>query len=172
MRAILLALCYPSQCMAYATSSLCALLLTPSSAPSFWDSMGITPFTPLSGRRRRPAGLTSVRRSNRTCSFPASSFHKGTPVAQVKRRNQFNKVHKTHLAIEQGFGQLACTPCPLMSEPSLNLLDSANPKVSSDNDFWVFHLWNLSSSFILLTFKIDCSNYLCQPPSPAHSAVP
>ena len=24
-----------------------------------------------------PAGLTSVRRSNRTCSFPASGFHKG-----------------------------------------------------------------------------------------------
>jgi len=32
----------------------------------------------LSGRRGRAAALAPVRRSNRTCSFPASGFHKGT----------------------------------------------------------------------------------------------
>jgi ligand-binding sensor protein len=34
--------------------------------------------TTLSGRRGRAAALAPVRRSNRTCSFPASGFHKGT----------------------------------------------------------------------------------------------
>ena len=35
------------------------------------------PASPVSGRRRRPAGLASVRRSNGPYSFPVSRFHEG-----------------------------------------------------------------------------------------------
>ena len=35
-----------------------------------------SPASAVSGRRRRPEGLASVRRSNGTCSFPAYRFHK------------------------------------------------------------------------------------------------
>ena len=40
-------------------------------------SIPITGTSTLSGRRRRPVRLASVRRSNPACSFPALGFHKG-----------------------------------------------------------------------------------------------
>ena len=56
----------------------------------------------MSGRRRRPEGLASVRRSNWTCGFPASSFHRGASFTQAKRRYQCNKVDKSQLSVKLG----------------------------------------------------------------------
>jgi len=46
------------------------------------------PVSSLSGRRRRTKVLASVRRSNWTCGFPASSFHKGASATQAHWRTQ------------------------------------------------------------------------------------
>ena len=43
------------------------------------ESFAVPPGHRLSGRRRRPLGLASVRRSNPACSFPAPGFHKDRP---------------------------------------------------------------------------------------------
>jgi hypothetical protein len=47
--------------------------------PMTWPlrSTAITAASSLSGRRRRPAGLASVRRSNRAYGFPVHGFHRG-----------------------------------------------------------------------------------------------
>jgi len=45
-------------------------------------------FFPVGSEEARVAALASVRRSNRTCSFPASGFHQGASAAGRKRRNQ------------------------------------------------------------------------------------
>jgi len=43
--------------------------------------------------------------------------------------------------------------------------------VSSDTDFWVFHIRNLSTSVPLLAYQLLPPNHLCPPPSPAHVAA-
>ena len=50
-----------------------------------WEAFGHTAFAVLevSGRRGRTAVLAPVRRSNRTCSFPASGFHKNASTGQA-----------------------------------------------------------------------------------------
>jgi hypothetical protein len=49
--------------------------LTPHSTGRGPSLPGHYPASPLSGRRRRPEGLTSVRRSNGSYGFPVSRFH-------------------------------------------------------------------------------------------------
>ena len=50
----------------------------------------------LSGRRRRPKGLTSVRRSNGPYSFPVSRFHRGVArgfregTSEIKRTSPYS----------------------------------------------------------------------------------
>ena len=43
--------------------------------------------------------------------------------------------------------------------------------VSSDDDLWVFHLWNLSASSPLLARFLSLPFHPCRPPSPAHSTA-
>ena len=57
----------------------------PSTPPGL--SSPCSPTSQLSGRRRRPAGLASVRRSNGSYGFPVSRFHKGVS-SKVQGRNQ------------------------------------------------------------------------------------
>ena len=54
------------------------------------EAFGHTAFTVLevSGRRGRAVALAPVRRSNRTCGFPASGFHKDASVTRWQGRNQ------------------------------------------------------------------------------------
>ena len=52
------------------------------------------PWLPMSGRRRRPAGLTSVRRSNGPYSFPVGRFHKGVST-KIQGRNQCDQAYKS-----------------------------------------------------------------------------
>jgi len=53
------------------------------------------PVLRLSGQRRRPSeGLASVCRSNWTCSFPASSFHKNYPF-RADARDGINAIRCT-----------------------------------------------------------------------------
>ena len=58
----------------------------------------------LSGRRRRPAGLASVRRSNGSYGFPVSRFHKGVS-SKVQGRNQRDQFDKPVLAVQPTLGQ-------------------------------------------------------------------
>src|SRR3954470_24360588 len=68
-----------------------------SRAPSL---RGRYPASTLSGRRRRTEALASVRRSNWTCGFPASSFHRGASTTQVQGRNQVDQAHESQLAVQ------------------------------------------------------------------------
>jgi hypothetical protein len=52
----------------------------------------------LSGRRRRPAGLASVRRSNRAYSCPVHGFHRAV-LTKVQGRNQGDQLHQPVLAV-------------------------------------------------------------------------
>src|SRR3954447_3565663 len=79
----------------------------------------------LSGRRRRAEALASVRRSNWTCGFPASSFHRSASATQVQRRNQVDQPHESHLAVQLTLRQ----PFPAPTAPSL---ESLRPDASQD----------------------------------------
>ena len=78
----------------------------------------------MSGRRRRPAELTSVRRSNGSYSFPVSRFHQ--TVAETRKGE-----HR------------ASGPSPLPPERTQR-------PVSSTDEFRVFHKRNLSTPSALL----------------------
>jgi len=77
----------------------------------------------LSVRRRRPMGLTSVRRSNPACRFPTLGFHKGVLIAMCKRRDQSHKVDQRQLTIQRSLQQRlpATAPPPLSSAHSNGL---------------------------------------------------
>src|SRR6516165_804018 len=76
-----------------------------------------SPASTVSGRRRRTGVLASVRRSNWTCGFPASSFHKGASATQVQGGNQVNQPHKSQLAIKLSFRELLPAPATPTLEP-------------------------------------------------------
>src|SRR3954447_25041645 len=78
----------------------------------------------LSGRRRRVETLASVRRSNWTCGFPASSFHRSASATQVQGRNQVDQAHKAQLAVELTLRQ----PLPAPTTPSLESLRPDPPQ--------------------------------------------
>jgi hypothetical protein len=44
--------------------------------------------------------LASVRRSNWTCGFPASSFHKGASTTQVQGGDQVDQPYKSQPAVK------------------------------------------------------------------------
>ena len=58
------------------------------------------------GSEVAPPGLTTVRRSNWTYSFPVSSFHKGTLRALRYGRYQSHKVYQSHFTVKLGLRQL------------------------------------------------------------------
>ena len=99
----------------------------------------------LSGRRRRPLGLASVRRSNGSYSFPVSRFHKGVS-SKVQGRNEWTFLSPAGLS-------------------------RSSEQVSSGHDVRVFHSRNLSASWPLLTHSPSRTDHLCQPTSPAHPAA-
>ena len=49
--------------------------------------------------------LAPVRRSNRTCGFPASGFHKDASVTRCQGRNQRNKINEPVLVVKLGSWQ-------------------------------------------------------------------
>ena len=91
-------------------------------------------------------GLASVRRSNPACRFPALGFHKGA-------------------------SNLNAAPQPVQCGRPVCLSSSLSCHVSSDTDFWVFHIGNLSTSAPLLPCQPLRLHHLCPPPSPAHIAA-
>ena len=70
---------------------------------------GLTPHcssaSRLSGRRRRPEGLASVRRSNGPYGFPVSRFHKGVST-KVQGRNQRDQAYQPVLVDQLALRQL------------------------------------------------------------------
>ena len=99
----------PCPCWLLAVSASALVAGFPGAVPGAWfadaDSLWPDPFPPspppgvthhsvcsetsqVSGRRRRPERLASVRRTNRACSFPAHGFHEGASPSRRERRNQ------------------------------------------------------------------------------------
>ena len=68
----------------------------------------------VSGRGRRPAGLTSVRRPNGSYGLPVSRFHREV-LANVQGRNQGNQFHQPELAVQPTLRQ----PFPAGVTPAL-----------------------------------------------------
>ena len=73
-----------------------------------------SPTSRLSGRRRRSAGLASVRRSNGPYGFPVGRFHKGVS-SRVQGRDQRNQSYKPVFANEPALRE----PFPAGVAPSL-----------------------------------------------------
>ena len=81
-----------------------------------------SPTSQLSGRRRRPLGLASVRRSNGSYSFPVSRFHKGVS-SKVQGRNQGDQAYKPVLVDQLALRQ----PFPASVAPSLVTMRPETP---------------------------------------------
>src|SRR3954471_9576648 len=109
-----------------------ALAVVPASGPatrhplrSAGSGRARSPASQVSGRRRRTEALASVRRSNWTCGFPASSFHRGASTTQVQGRNQVDQAHESQLAVQVTLRQ----PSPAPTAPPL---ESVRPDASQD----------------------------------------
>jgi hypothetical protein len=87
-------------------------------------------------------GLTSVRRSNGTCSFPAFRFHEW--LGEIRR---------------EGISETRLILCPPESGPSSSDLRTSNDRiVSSKRDVRVFHKGNFPSSRSFLIY-LDRSKF-------------
>src|SRR5271166_5977517 len=78
--------------------------------------------------------LTSVRRSNWTCSFPASSFH-GWALRSLKRRYQRDEADQLELLAPQPFRRIVL---PAYVPPSLRVVGpepSHNPAIQLMEEF-------------------------------------
>src|SRR3954471_21202780 len=108
-----------------------ALAVVPASGPatrhplrSAGSGRARSPASAVSGRRRRTEALASVRRSNWTCGFPASSFHRGASATQVQRRNQVDQPHESQLAVQVSLRE----PFPAPAAPTLESLRPDAPQ--------------------------------------------
>ena len=127
--------------------------------------------SPLSGRRRRPAGLTSVRLSNGSYSFPVSRFHQGVSKKKMRGSYRCRCSRRPVPATALARGRLLPAVYPPVSGPSRYPLDRSVEQASSDHQARVFHLGNFSASWPLLAPSPSLSNHLRQPTSPAHPAA-
>ena len=96
--------------------------------------------SPLSGRRRRPAGLTSVRLSNGSYSFPVSRFHEGLSKKKMRGSYRCRCSRRLVPATALARGRLVPAVYPPVSGPSRYPLDPSMERVSSAHEARVFHL--------------------------------
>ncbi len=120
------------------------------------------PASSLSGRRRRPAGLTSVRLSNGSYSFPVSRFHEGVSKKKMRGSYRCRCSRRPVPATALARGRLLPAVYPPVSGPSRYPLDPSIERVSSAHEARVFHLKELIR-LIVLTHSFAFS---LQPPSP------
>ena len=107
----------------------------------------LSQWSTVSGRRRRPVARAGLRPPLK-------------PSVRISRAGLSQKCVKNYAA-----------PKPVQCGRPVCLSSSLSCHVSSDTDFWVFHIGNLSTSVSLLTCQPFLLHHLCPSPSPAHIAA-